>query len=121
MILAMAFGAAVFMENAWWGILGGTLLFLALWSFYLPQRYRLDEDRIVKKSLFGTESRPWKEVRSICPDRWGVLLSPFPYPTRLAKFRGISVQFSPDNRKEVLEFIRSRIGGKSGPDSEEPG
>ncbi len=62
-----------------------------------------------KKSPFGTEVRKWREVRSIVPDANGVLLSPFKEPTRLAKFRGLGVQFS-GNREEVLEFIRARIG-----------
>ena len=56
----------------------------------------------------------WDRIRSYVPDRYGVLLSPFAEPTRLAKFRGLSVQFS-GNREEVLERIRSGVEGDSAP------
>lgn len=66
----------------------------------------MDIEGIQKKSLFGNEVKKWSQVKSIVPDKYGVLLSPFPQPTRLSKFRGLSVQFS-GNRKEVLEYIRA--------------
>lgn len=107
-ILVSALAAAVFMENLWWGVLGCGLLFLAMWNWFLPAVYTLDGSGASKKSVFGTESKGWNQVKSVIPDRNGVLLSPFPEPTRLAKFRGLSLQFS-GNRKEVLEFIRTRV------------
>ena len=108
-ILTASMAAALFMENLWWGILGLALLFLAMWSWFLPVVYTLDDQGAVKKSIFGEEKKPWTQIRSIAVDRNGVLLSPFPTPARLAKFRGLSIQFS-NNRKEVIEFLRTRIG-----------
>lgn len=106
-ILLSGFLAAVVMgNNLWWGFVGCGVLFLSGWTYFLPIRFRMDLEGISKKSLFGNEKKSWDQVRSIVPDRYGVLLSPFPQPSRLAKFRGMSVQFS-GNRKEVLEFIRS--------------
>jgi len=111
-ILLAGFAAASTLENFWWGIVGIVLLFLALWSYFLPVKFRMNGAGVMKKSLFGTEKRTWREVRSWIPDKYGVLLSPFPGPSRLSKFRGLSLQFS-GNREEVLEFIRDRSGGKS--------
>lgn len=108
-MITASWGASVFMGNLWWGIVGLALLFLAMWSYFLPVRFRMDETGVRKKSLFGEEVRKWTEVRSVIPDNYGVLLSPFRETTRLAKFRGLGVQFS-GNRKEVLEFIRTRTG-----------
>ncbi len=108
-ILVSAFAASTMMGNFWWGIIGIALLFLSMWSFFLPVEFRMDSVGVRKKSPFGTEVRKWREVRSIVADPNGVLLSPFKEPTRLAKFRGLGVQFS-SNREEVLEFIRARIG-----------
>ena len=108
-ILVSAFAASTMMGNIWWGIIGIALLFLSMWSFFLPVHFRMDSAGVKKKSPFGTEVRKWREVRSIVTDANGVLLSPFKEPTRLAKFRGLGVQFS-SNREEVLEFIRARIG-----------
>lgn len=108
-MLTASAAAAYVMGNSWWGLLGLALLFLSMWSYFLPVRFTMDENGIRKKSLFGEETKRWKDVRNIVPDSHGVLLSPFREPTRLAKFRGLSVQFS-GNGKEVLEFIRSRTG-----------
>ena len=110
MILAAA-AAALTLQNLWWGIVGLLLLCLSMWNYLLPVRFRMDGQEVEKKSPFGTEKKNWSEVRSWVPDRYGVLLSPFPRPSRLAKFRGLSVQFS-GNREEVIEFIRNRSGGK---------
>lgn len=111
-ILIAGFLAAVVMgNNLWWGLVFAFVLFLSGWTYFLPIRFRMTNEGISKKSLFGTESKTWKQVRSIVPDKYGVLLSPFPQPTRLAKFRGMSVQFS-GNRKEVLEYIRTHSAGQ---------
>ena len=106
-MLVSAFAASVMMGNIWWGIIGLALLFLSMWSYFLPVEFIMDSTGVRKKSPFGTEIRKWGEVRSIIPDANGVLLSPFKEPTRLAKFRGLGIQFS-GNREEVLEFIRAR-------------
>lgn len=99
-------------NNPWWGLVGVTVLFLSGWTYFLPVRYTMDGEGVRKKSIFGTEKQKWDRVKSVIPDRYGVLLSPFPQPTRLAKFRGLSVQFS-SNREEVLEYIRSHAAGQS--------
>ncbi len=97
-------------NNPWWGMVGIAVLFLSGWTYFLPIRFRMDSEGVQKKSLFGNEKKKWSQVKSIVPDKYGVLLSPFPQPTRLAKFRGLSVQFS-GNREEVLEFIRAHTAG----------
>lgn len=107
-MLVASFAASVMMGNVWWGIIGLALLFLSMWSFFLPVEFVMNSEGVSKKSPFGTEVKKWKEIRSIIPDANGVLLSPFKEPTRLSKFRGLSVQYS-GNREEVLEFIRARI------------
>jgi hypothetical protein len=110
-ILLASLAAALALENLWWGFVGLLLLSLSMWNYLLPVRFRMDADGVEKKSLFGSERKSWSEVRTWVADRYGVLLSPFPGPSRLAKFRGLSVQFA-GNREEVLEFIRDRSRGK---------
>ncbi len=108
-MVTASFIASVVMGNIWWGIVAMALLFLSMWTFFLPIEYTLNSAGAFKKSIFGLEERKWKEVRSIVPDANGVLLSPFKESTRLAKFRGLGIQFS-GNREDVLEFIRARTG-----------
>jgi len=102
--------AALAMENLWWGLIGIVMLLLSMWTWFTPCRFRMDGEGVSKKSVFATERKPWSQVRSVAVDRYGVLLSPFPRPTRLAKFRGMSVQFA-GNGKEVLDFIRAHAAG----------
>ena len=109
-LLAGVLAAMVMNNNAWWGLVGVSVLFLSGWTFFLPVTFIMDEEGVRKKSPFGTEEKKWSQVKNIVADRYGVLLSPFPQPTRLAKFRGLSVQFS-GNREEVLEFIRKHAPG----------
>lgn len=114
-MLAASVAATLYGGSAWWGLTGFALLLVSLWSFFLPARYRLDGDGASKRTLFGEERRPWREVRSLSADRRGMLLSPFPRPTRLAKFRGLSIQFPPGRREEVIAFVRARsVDGRSG-------
>lgn len=109
-LLAGVLATIIMESNPWWGLVGIVVLFLSGWTYFLPVHFRMDEEKVEKKSPFGKEVKLWKEVRSIVADKHGVLLSPFPHPTRLAKFRGLSVQFS-SNREEVLEFIRRYASG----------
>jgi hypothetical protein len=111
-MLAASWGAVQFGQGIWWGIIGFAMLALSMWSFILPTSYRLDASGALKKSVFGTERRAWREVRSTVPDRWGMLLSPFPRPSRLARFRGLSLQFSPGNREDVIAFVQARAGSE---------
>jgi hypothetical protein len=111
-MLAASLFASWFGGSPWWGLVGFFLLCLSMWSFLLPTTYRMDETGVAKKSAFGTERKTWKEVRSFTADSRGVLLSPFPNPTPLAKFRGLSVQFSSGNREEVIAYIRDRYLGR---------
>lgn len=114
-LFAGVLATVVMGSNAWWGLVGIVVLFLSGWTYFLPVHFRMDEEKVEKKSPFGKEVKLWAEVRSIVADKYGVLLSPFPHPTRLAKFRGLSVQFS-SNREEVLEFIRRHATGLEKPD-----
>ena len=109
-LLSGVMATMVMDNNPWWGMVGITVLFLSGWTYFLPIKFRMDSEGVQKKSLFGNEIKKWSQVKSIVPDKYGVLLSPFPQPTRLAKFRGLSVQFS-GNREEVLEFIRAHTAG----------
>lgn len=110
-MLAATGGAVLWGGSPWWGVVGFAMLFLGLWSFFLPAWYRMDGKGVSKRTVFGLEKREWREVRSFTVDRYGMLLSPFPGPARLAKFRGLSVQFSPSNREEVVGFVEARTVG----------
>ncbi len=90
---------------------------LLVWAqvagFFLPTRYSLSEKGVVVKGLVTRRERSWSEFRSFTVDREGLLLSPFPRPSRLARFRGVALQFH-GNRDEVVSFVKAMMGRRGG-------
>ena len=91
-------------------ILSVVILVGSLAPFFFPTTYKLQNDCVIVRSLLRRFSRQWDVFRSYYPDKNGVLLSPFPTPSRLENFRGIYVRFS-HNRSEVVNFIREKMDG----------
>ncbi|MBD3349106.1 MAG: hypothetical protein GF400_07930 [Candidatus Eisenbacteria bacterium] len=77
-------------------------------GFFLPTRYELTEETVSVKGVVSKREKRWSDFRSYSVDEDGVLLSPFEEPSRLARFRGLSLQFH-DNREEVIEFVRKMV------------
>jgi len=94
-------------------IISIVFLFCSLLPFFLPTTYILQDERIVVKSLFREISRQWDYFKRYYPDRNGVLLSPFPYVTRLENFRGLYLRFG-NNRDDVIRFIKEKIRDNEG-------
>jgi len=90
-------------------LLSAVILICSLSPFFFPTRYILQDDHIMIRSLLRTFSKKWDFFKSYYPDKNGVLLSPFPSPSRLENFRGVYIRFD-NNRTEVLGFIGSKIG-----------
>lgn len=103
--------AASFLFVSWYtgsgfmGLVLTVVLVLSLGAYFFPTWYTLSEQGIVVRTLVTKMERPWSVYRSHWPDRNGVLLSPFPHPSRLENFRGVFIRFE-NNRDEVLAFVR---------------
>jgi hypothetical protein len=91
------------------------LAILLLWGqvagFFLPTTYELTDDGVAVRGIVSRREKRWAEFKSYSVDREGVLLSPFVGPSRLARFRGISLQFH-GNRDEVVAFVERAMGGE---------
>lgn len=94
-----------------YGIICLLVLGFSLLPYFTPTRYRFSENGIAVKKPFYTINKEWKDYRSYYPDRNGVLLSPFPVPSRLENFRGLYIRFS-SNRDRVLSYVESRMKKK---------
>jgi len=92
-------------------ILSVIFLVGSLSSFFLPTTYLFQDDYIIVKTIFRRFSKQWGSFKSYYPDKNGVLLSPFPHPTRLENFRGLYIRFN-NNKTEVVNFIKQKIGDK---------
>lgn len=107
-ILLVSFLVLVATESRWFSFFALVVLFASLAKFYFPTGYRLDERGVTIKTSTQTLNKEWKLYRSFYPDRNGVLLSPFPEPSRLENFRGIYLMFE-KNRDEVISFIQQQM------------
>lgn len=105
--LSLSWGADI-LAGALWGLFAGALLTLSLRSFFFPTRIRLDDEGITVKEPLFTRTRSWSSCKSLHLDRFGVLVSPFSFPTRLENYRGVYLRFS-DNREQVLAFCRRHM------------
>ena len=86
-------------------------------GFFLPTWYELGDEKLSVKGLMTRREKRWSEFRTYHVDREGVLLSPFLSPSRLAKFRGLSLQFH-GNRDEVLAFVERAMKDRGETDAD---
>ena len=77
----------------------------ALSAFFFPTTYELTTEKVRVKYLFSVVEKELKNYRSYYPDKNGVLLSPFPRPSRLENFRGIFLRYH-NNKAEVDAFVK---------------
>ena len=84
------------------------IMFFSLSAYFFPAWYTLSEKGIKVKTLITTFERTWGLYRSHWPDKNGVLLSPFPYKSRLENCRGLYVRYE-SNGKDVLAFVKRYV------------
>jgi hypothetical protein len=82
-------------------------------SFFLPTRYELNQKEVRIHYLLAKREREWSAFKSFYVDKNGVLLSPFPKPSRLENFRGIYLRFD-RNKDQVVDFVESKISAAGG-------
>lgn len=89
-------------------LLALAILGASLGIYFLPTDYTLYVGGLETRFIGVTRRFTWSQFRSYYPDRNGVLLSPFPKPSRLENFRGLFVRFH-GNREAVMAVVRERI------------
>jgi hypothetical protein len=94
-----------------WSIFGFVVLFVSLHSYFFPTTYEIDEHEVTVRNIFMTQRRKLSEFRKVYVGRNGTLLSPFRRKTLLNQFRGVFLLL-PEQREDILEFLRARIEKK---------
>lgn len=94
----------LFFQSFFYVILSVVVLLCSLSSFFLPVRYAFYSDRVTIHFFLGKRSKPWSVFKHYYVDKNGVLLSPFPKPSRLDTFRGMYIRFG-GNRAEIIDYI----------------
>ncbi|HPM78463.1 MAG TPA: hypothetical protein PK961_15340 [bacterium] len=114
LFVAMTAGALWLATRSWpWVALGVVVLLGGVRQWFLPTHYRLDDTGAQLRILFYRRRQEWARIKRASADRRGVLLSPFPFPSRLEAFRGMYLRFA-GNREQVMRFIEARLekGGR---------
>jgi hypothetical protein len=92
-----------------WGAAAVVFLVLAVSSFLLPTRYRLDDEGVEVRHFGGLRRRAWSEVRRVVPVPGGVLVSPYRTASFRDRVRGIVLRVDGDSTA-VLERARRLAG-----------
>jgi len=91
-----------------WSLFGFIVLLVSVHSYFFPTVYEVNDEEVIMKNIFMTQKRKLSEFRRIYTGKNGVLLSPFRRKTVLNQFRGVFLLL-PEQRDEVLEFLKDRI------------
>jgi len=103
--------------GVFWSIFGFIVLFVSLHSYFFPTSYHADDKEVTIQNVFMTQRRMLTEFRKVYVGKNGILLSPFRRKTFLNQFRGVFLLL-PEQRDEVLEFLRTRIEKTDGSNEE---
>lgn len=88
---------------------GALLLFSQLWPFYLPVRYRVDQEGILIDNGLWRRRRRWAEFRSWQPLPEGALVSPFARACRRDRWRALWLPCRPEMAAQVGEALSARL------------
>jgi hypothetical protein len=100
--------AAVGFEGLGYGMVSLGVLSASLSRYWLPTRYRLDDQGAWVVHLGLRRHWPWASIRRVEILRHGVFLSPFARPSRLDSFRGCYLRCGA-NREEVAGFAEDHL------------
>ncbi|NLO73083.1 MAG: hypothetical protein GX100_03090 [candidate division WS1 bacterium] len=93
-IVVLASGITWSLENRYYGGFSLVVLLIAVLPFFVPTRYTLTEEEVQVRSLLGTRSKPWANLKVYFRDgERGVLLSPVKTLSLVARTRGIYLPY----------------------------
>lgn len=94
-------------------MLSAMLLIGPLYKYFIPFHYNCGKESLLVKACCYKHERQWSSFRSSYVDKNGILLSPFPKPTRLENFRGIYVRFGKHPPEEIVNFIQNKLNSET--------
>jgi hypothetical protein len=84
------------------------VLYGSLTQYFTNTTYEFTDTKVRVKYVVNKIEKDWTQYRSYYADKNGVLLSPFPGPSRLENFRGLFIRFG-GNKDQVMEIVRQKI------------
>lgn len=108
-VLLSAWAIMVTLEAPYLALVGAVLLLVSVAPFWMPTRYRLDDDGIELRRWPRTRRRPWAELRRAQIGASAALVSPFAEPNRLDRFRGLVLYFDGGDRAAIVAALRAHL------------
>ncbi len=96
------------------GLAAGAFLLGAVSEFLFPVRYRVTKEGAEAVGFLFRRSLSWRQVKRISLSPDGLRLSPYPSPTPLESFRGLTLRWTGDERtlRQLLHFCERRIAAE---------
>ena len=89
-------------------VIAALILYGSLTQYFTKTIYEFTDTKVRVKYVVNKIEKEWTQYRSYYADKNGVLLSPFPSPSRLENFRGLFIRFA-GNKDQVMEIVRRKI------------
>ena len=85
-----------------------------LYPYFIPTKYKVNEEGIEIKKVGITLNYDWERFRRVRRSQKGFLLSTLPKNSWLDRFRGIFVYIHQDykEKENILKFIEEQISKK---------
>jgi hypothetical protein len=94
--------------NAIFTVIAALILYGSLTQYFTKTTFEFTDTKVRARYVVNKIEKEWKQYRSYYADKNGVLLSPFPGPSRLENFRGMFLRFA-GNKDQVMEIVRQKI------------
>ncbi len=94
--------------NAIFTAIAALILYGSLTQYFTKTTYEFTDTKVRVKYVVNKIEKEWAQYRSYYADKNGVLLSPFPSPSRLENFRGLFIRFA-GNKDQAMEIVRQKI------------
>lgn len=105
-IAALAITAGLTTGSIGWAAFTVVVLFLSVCRFYLPTRYRFDEEGVSASHAIAPRRVSWSAVRRVGFDERGGFLGRRARRAWLDGFTGLHLLFPPDMTAQEREAIR---------------
>ncbi len=107
-LLVLAVLVYLLTYSAIFAVIAALILYGSLTQYFTKTAYEFTDTKVRVKYVVNKIEKEWAQYRSYYADKNGVLLSPFPGPSRLENFRGLFIRFA-GNKDQVMEIVRQKI------------
>ena len=110
--------ATIYLSAGWPWTVGAVLVLLfSLNRFFLPSRFKMDDDRIIARYPLRKRVLHWRDVRRFVSDANGGYLSTRSRRSLMDPSSGMHLLFggNPTQREQIIQSIKSRVNAQAAP------